>query len=256
MMVKIGVDDIILACDAVFCAIADAVFVESDHPRGPDGKFGNGAGSGKHKDLKPSEVFEKLNEHYGDREKMRQVAKDIIADRPDLERLVRSEYSDAGYSASDLGQNATSFKKEKEKEKEELSSDNLSRENLSREGLRNLLKEEVENDDNYGLSFGLRIIDGHRVSVGEELRESSHWIDGKKGDDKLGGTSVLDVTPESFDRACRLAGSYLGDQIVLVVGERVGSGEDDGEGVLVNPRVIGEAKFTWTPSKNPIIGGS
>lgn len=111
----------------------------------------------------------------------------------------------------------------------------------------------IEADDDFS-DYGLRVIpdefDG-TVAVGDILPESRIWQDGNVTDDTLDGTSAVEIRRNSLDgvlAAIRDAGAhgkpgrngyYPGSRVVLVKGDRIGSGEDVGEVILRDAEVVG-----------------
>lgn len=89
-----------------------------------------------------------------------------------------------------------------------------------------------------GYVVGLRVVDDE-TTVGEMLRPSRHW----DGDTQtptamlLSGTSAIMVEADSVDAAVAMLAPYLGDYLLVIYGERVGHGDDDGEILIRSARV-------------------
>lgn len=102
------------------------------------------------------------------------------------------------------------------------------------------IKQVIEQDED-GSDFALRVIpDGSTAKTGDTLAPSRQWVDGAATTDELAGTSGIGVSAANVERAIRdlQRGGYPGGQIVLMRGERAGSGEDVGEVLLRNAEVV------------------
>lgn len=96
--------------------------------------------------------------------------------------------------------------------------------------------------------FGLRVIDGD-ASVGDVLAPSRVWIDGEPTDGLLAGASAIHIrraTADAIVAALAIVGAtdsatsyYPGRTVLLVAGEIVEHGYDDGEVILRDARVVG-----------------
>ena len=108
--------------------------------------------------------------------------------------------------------------------------------------------------DNGPSDYALRVVPGEfrgEINVGDVLPVSKQWDDGSETDQELRGTSVARI--RAADEASVIAalrnlgatgkngpnGYYYGDRILLVEGESVGSGEDVGESLFRDAKVIG-----------------
>ncbi len=88
---------------------------------------------------------------------------------------------------------------------------------------------------------GLRVVDdATEAKVGVVLAPSRRWIDGTPTDETVGGTSALGFSDEgTARRAIARAAAYSGRYLILVgAGSMVDGGEDHGEVILVDPRVL------------------
>lgn len=109
--------------------------------------------------------------------------------------------------------------------------------------------------------FGVRVIppeDESEYKVGSELPPSYVWENGEWTDSKLEGTSTIGIKESDeksvLDALNQLgvlgktgpAGYYYGSQVVLVAGDAEEPGEDMGESVIENARVLG----MWSKSSN------
>lgn len=106
--------------------------------------------------------------------------------------------------------------------------------------------------------FGLRVDDLETVGrAGDSLPASRIWIDGEPSSDFLDGTStfgIADSSQSDVSRALRgmglLNGSsgngYFGKVIYLVGGSRASSGEDPGERVIRDAKILA----VYTRDKN------
>ena len=112
--------------------------------------------------------------------------------------------------------------------------------------------------------YGLRVIPGEfdgDISIGDILPNSRAWNDGHETEEELQGTSSAGIKRHTIDgilEALRNLGAhgkpgengfYFGNRVVLVRGNRVGSGEDVGESIIENAEVVG----IW---KKPTKGNS
>jgi len=92
--------------------------------------------------------------------------------------------------------------------------------------------------------FGIRILpDDMSASVGDILEPSFRWEDGEITSDQLDGTSVLgigtgEVSSRDLNTAIKQGKQYLGKKIAIIAGERLSYGEDVGEEVFKNAKVI------------------
>lgn len=92
--------------------------------------------------------------------------------------------------------------------------------------------------------YGLRVVhSGDEVEVGEELPNSFRWEEGERTNEELDGVSTIGIgSSEQIDHAVKIVkrGGYepVGEQVVLVGGESAGWGEDPGERVIRNARVL------------------
>ena len=108
----------------------------------------------------------------------------------------------------------------------------------------------MQKDDSW--DYALRVLpeDAPHASGGAKLGPSRRWEDGVPTDDMLAGTSGIGVSNPSeqsvLEAMRRLGvdregahGYYPGTRVVLIRGERVGTGEDPGEVLLKNAEVAG-----------------
>lgn len=87
------------------------------------------------------------------------------------------------------------------------------------------------------------------VSVGEVLDPSYNWENGTNTGDTLDGVSTIGVKSSNVKAAMNdfapKVGGYYGRKVVLVAGDRTGSGEDEGEVIIRDAKVI----RIWTVGK-------
>lgn len=105
-------------------------------------------------------------------------------------------------------------------------------------------------------TFGLRVIPhGHEVGVGDELPPSKRWEDGEDTGEELDGTSTIGVTKKNVEQAIKTLerAGYSGSQIVLVAGESAGYGEDEGERLISDAKVIAAWRRSPTMQKSLVI---
>lgn len=98
---------------------------------------------------------------------------------------------------------------------------------------------EIMNADEFEV-YALRVIDGPAPAIGATPDASRIWIDGTPTDDYLDGVSAVNING-SIDRALRIAADYYGSTVLLVAGFSYSYGEDDGEVVIRDARVLA----TW-----------
>ena len=79
---------------------------------------------------------------------------------------------------------------------------------------------------------------GYDAQVGESLPPSYRWEDGERTDDTLSGTCGLDISHCRAARPDRGIG-YSGDRVLVIAGNAVEYGEDDGELIIPNAVVVG-----------------
>jgi len=116
--------------------------------------------------------------------------------------------------------------------------------------------EAMEEARKEGEQFGIRVLPSDHdtysaIQKGMQLPVSHKWKNGEYTEAKLKGTSAIairDATEEGVIKALRLGGLtgktgpngyYVGDKVVLIRGERLGGGQDVGEGVFRNAVVVG-----------------
>lgn len=96
-------------------------------------------------------------------------------------------------------------------------------------------------------SYGLRVLthDQLGLGVGDTLPASRNYSEDHATDDSLPGSSTIgvdaacgEVWDEDAERAIRLVSRYSGDVVALVVGEHAGNGEDEGELLISDARII------------------
>lgn len=88
--------------------------------------------------------------------------------------------------------------------------------------------------------IGLRVDDEVDLQVGQILDGSRIWIDGEPTEETLDGTCAIDTA--NLGRALRLAASYFGDRVSIIVGTYAQAGEDDCEIIIRDAQV----HATWT----------
>lgn len=100
----------------------------------------------------------------------------------------------------------------------------------------------IEADEPYW-DYGLRMLpeDIDDVEVGDRLEPSFRWEDGENSGESLEGVSTIGIhgvgkIDAAIDNFMR--GGYYGRKVALVRGVNLGSGEDLGENVLDNARVL------------------
>ena len=96
--------------------------------------------------------------------------------------------------------------------------------------------------------YGIRIDDVvSPLRVGDDMPESRIWVDGEPTSDTVGGTSTLGIEkPERIGDYMRQMGAtdgsrgagYFGKVMYLVGGDRGSYGEDPGERVIENAKVV------------------
>jgi len=102
--------------------------------------------------------------------------------------------------------------------------------------------------------YGLRVIPGEfegEISAGDTLPNSKVWADGNETESTLGGTSAASIRRNDLASVVRAIkdlgasgkngdnGYYYGDRVVLIKGDAVGHGEDAGERIFANAKVVG-----------------
>jgi len=127
-------------------------------------------------------------------------------------------------------------------------------------GIKQAITDILENDDTW-MDYGVRVIPKNQKTpkVGDVLNPSYEWIDGKRTRNKLQGTSTIGIKADSIERSLKDLhnppfNEYWGDDIVLVRGERKGSGADAGETIIKNAEVVAIFKKTDLRILNEIIG--
>lgn len=170
-------------------------------------------------------------------------AKEIMAAHPELIGAVRTNYSDLGYSLSDLGvessPNGGSRAQNEDVDAKQVAVAS-SLWDAESESILEKIKQHLEDDDDF-MDFGLRVIPkGHRADVGDVLAQSKHWVDGEDTGEEIGGTSTIGVSAKNIRYAMIMLerSGYQGDQVVLVRGERNGPGEDEGEMIIKDAEVV------------------
>lgn len=189
----------------------------------------------KHADLKPEHLYSKLAEaeDNGGRAAVHGLAHEIIQHRPDLEDHVRREAADLGHSLPAPGSESKGSAK------------NTSGSAEKRVGpsANDVVADEIGRHmdaDPYG-EWGLRVIPrGFEVEEGDQLPNSKRWVDGEDTGEELNGVSTIGVKRSSIDQALKVlrAGGYSGEQIALVVGDRSEAGDDAGEKVIKDGKVV------------------
>ena len=101
--------------------------------------------------------------------------------------------------------------------------------------------------DKSELSFGLRVIPKDQAipKIGDVLKSSFEWVDGKNLGKSLGATSSIGIEAASEVEIRRamfklsgLEGEYSGNKVVLIRGTFKDIGNDPGEWLLKKPKVI------------------
>lgn len=100
--------------------------------------------------------------------------------------------------------------------------------------------------------WGIRVVHGEdAIAVGSALGNSWRWEDHEQTDDELPGVCTIgvDTNSSSMDdtamlNAITLLNAYLsiGQHVVLVRGELVGGGDDEGEAIIADAVVVA----VWT----------
>lgn len=100
------------------------------------------------------------------------------------------------------------------------------------------LKEMIDNND-WDLDFsrfGIRIQECP-FELGELDHNSKVWVDGTETDEELDGVSAIDLdAPESADSL--VGDGYYGEYIALVGGVKYEHGQDLGEVILMDAKVL------------------
>jgi hypothetical protein len=105
----------------------------------------------------------------------------------------------------------------------------------------------IENNDDGYLSFGLRSLPERKkpYKVGQYLKNSYQWNDGHRTRKQLDGTSAigvsgdLDYIKEGLKTLHHpQEHTYPGSKIALVIGEHIKNGEDEGEVLLGNVKIL------------------
>ena len=98
-----------------------------------------------------------------------------------------------------------------------------------------------------GLSYGVRVFDegydGYNEDAGYDLHNSRVWIDGEETDEWLLGTCAISINCDGKN-----VGHYCGDRVALISGARVGYGEDEGEIILADARIV-----RWLSTENDFV---
>ncbi len=94
--------------------------------------------------------------------------------------------------------------------------------------------------------YGLRVMDD--PVVGETLAPSYRWEDGDCTDEELNGTSAIQVSESTFDRALRSSNGYWGTHVALIGGYQMEYGEDAGEVVIRDAVVVAVWERSTTTS--------
>lgn len=242
---------------------SDADFKESDHKRDDDGKFTSG--SAKHASLTSGDIYSKFvdAEDLGGSEAVKALAKEMAAERPDLIKSILDEAGNLGVKVDiapvTLKNSPDASVAEKTDEEVPSSFSWVPKEQL--DAAREIQKAAKSS----GGKLGLRVIPHDQsFSVGDVLPASNKWKDGERTGKSLPGTSTIKVSGTDLEsilsslntlgvlgdndkRAWR--GNYWGSEVALVSGSSSRKGEDYGEAVIGNAKVVG----IW--SKDRVIGG-
>ena len=103
--------------------------------------------------------------------------------------------------------------------------------------MQEIIKNTIVNNDQYGY-FGIRIDCDVDYKVGDFAADSRVWDDGNATDDTLDGTSCIGVNINNIDKSVKLVNSYYGNRVYIVAGNVMEYGEDAGEYIIQNAKVI------------------
>jgi len=84
----------------------------------------------------------------------------------------------------------------------------------------------------FDFDFGWRFSD-QQFSIGDELPNSFEWEGDEQTDIELDGTSVFDEIEDLYKYA-----KYSKGQIMIVMGVRIGSGQEPGESIMSEATVL------------------
>lgn len=85
--------------------------------------------------------------------------------------------------------------------------------------------------------FGLRVVD-ETAEEGDQIAPSRVWVDGEVTDDVLDGASAIHIDAEhgsleeNIAEALARTGIYCGQYILVIAGNAMSYGEDDGEIII------------------------
>lgn len=245
----------------------DAEFNEADHPRDSDGKFsasGKGGAGSAYAELKPADVYFRLidAEDVGGAGKVKEVARGISEERPDLADVVRQQARDLGYA--DIGVAAPIATPTAPRHQEEGLEDHNEPEPTP-EKFKWVGTDQIEAANEIlsaihrsGMSdVGIRVIPPEyegEVSVGAEIEPSYRWDNGDYTGERLDGVSTAAISSNDLGGVLNALnalgvlgrngpnGYYFGGKIALIGGKSSYPGEDFGEAVIQSPEIIG----VWT----------
>ncbi len=102
------------------------------------------------------------------------------------------------------------------------------------------IPDSVETDYSF---VGVRVVavgyDDYNAQIGDTLPESWSWIDGDQTDERLQGTSALDIEALWAMTSPPSHMGYRGDRILIIGGDVAERGSDEGEIIITAPVVIG-----------------
>jgi len=179
-------------------------------------------------------------DNIGGRSAAKAKAQEMIKNHPEMKNDIIGNYNDLGYSdmtsvTPDVG--ISSKKQNQLPASMKSDADDF-----------DVIKAMIQ--DHYDAAsrhqtYGYRIIpDDMDLSVGDYLPDSFRWDDGVNTGEALNGTSAIGIEIDDIDsgirQAQKLRKKYLGKKHAIIATERYPSvGEDDGELVLPDARVVG-----------------
>jgi len=235
----------------------DAEFEESKHPRDKGGQFAGGSvhpTASAHASLAPGDVYFKLAgaEDLGGKTELQRVAKEIVEQRPDLAKKVKSGLDDLGHYNLSIGPMPEENAQPKAVEQNDDPELPAKFDWLHPDQVR-AVREIAAKADALGAGHaGLRVIpseDDRDYKMGSKLPRSFHWVNGSITKKKLSGTSTVGLNSTSMADVAEALhtlgafgkngpnGYYYGSRVALVHGTGSNEGEDGGEKIIKNAKV-------------------